>query len=123
MANPWTALTVFDVAAICHEAWRELNYAQGNGTKPHWWSLKETEHENGVWSVQDRLLHGSNAPEAHNRWVVNFAPPDHPNAKPFDQLPQDAQAHGYLFSSIVESLRPYCQQVMTEEELVLEGIA
>lgn len=116
-------LTVFDVAAICHEAWRELNYAQGNGTKPHWWAMSDEARENGVWSVRDRLLNGSVAPEAHNRWVAEYAPKGHPNAKPFDQLSQEAQAHGYLFSGIVESLRPYTEQVFTEEQILEEGLA
>lgn len=116
-------LTVSDIAAVCHEAWRELHYAQGNGTRPHWWSAAEEVRQNAEWSVRDRLLNGTDPAAAHNRWVAHAAREGHPNAKPFDQLSPEAQAHGYLFSGIVERLQPYAEQMMTEQHILEEGLA
>ncbi len=122
MTNPHNrVLCVEDVAAICHEANRNLCVSQGDMTQPGWNNAPAWQRDsaiNGVTFHLDNPL--SSASASHINWMAGkeadgwvYGEKKDPEAKthpcmaPFNELPPEQQVKDFLFRAIVHGLAPF----------------
>lgn len=115
--RPLEGFTVEDIAAICHEANRQLQRKTGEVVNFPWESTAPALRASAVDGVRLHLEKSTTAAESHANWlrykshegwrygeVKDFAAKTHPCMVPFNDLPAIQQAKDMLFRHIVISL-------------------
>lgn len=110
--------TIEDIAGICHEANRQLCFAQGDISQVKWSHAPRWQRNSAMNGVCFKIDNPS-APQSasHDNWMKvkvedgwvygekkDEVKKTHPCLVPFDQLPPAQQAKDHLFCAIVESL-------------------
>jgi RyR domain len=115
------ALTVTDVAAVCHEANRAYCLRIGDDSQKPWADAPPWQRESAIKGVQFNLANPEAPPSAsHESWleekraagwkygpVKDEARKEHPCYVPYGELPEEQKAKDALFKSIVNGLAPY----------------
>jgi len=114
-------LTITDVAAICHEANRQLCKRQTDFTQLPWYSAPEWAKESAIAGVKAILVNPDTTPEkSHENWLAykeadgwrygvmkNSFTKEHPCIVPYDELPDDQKLKDHLFLGIVNAAKPF----------------
>ena len=121
------ALTVEQIAAVCHEANRRYCLALGDTSQALWENAEEWQRQSAINGVGVRLRN-LDAPISfqHEAWledkkkdgwkyglVKDPAKKEHPCFLPYDQLPVEQQAKDALFVSIVKALAPFAEKTQS----------
>lgn len=120
-------MRVEDIAAICHEANKQLCEAQRDFSQPSWEDAPDWQRESAIAGVEFHLSRDVRPvpPSAsHENWLREkqaagwkYGPTkdaekkEHPCFVPYDQLPPAQQAKDHLFGAIVAALEPFLDEV------------
>ena len=114
-------LSVMAVAAICHQANRQLCVELHDYSQARWEDAEDWQKSSAIKGVQFCLDNPDAPPSAnHESWlaekeadgwkygkVKNPETKEHPCFVPYEQLPDEQKAKDYLFKAIVGSLAPF----------------
>ena len=112
------ALSIADLAQICHEANRALCFTQRDGSQLSWDIADQWQKDSAVNGVRFVLMNPNEGPEAtHKNWmktkeadgwkygpVKDVEKKEHPCMRPWEELPESQKVKDVLFRSIVRSL-------------------
>jgi hypothetical protein len=104
------------IAAVCHEANRQLQRLNGEVVNFPWENTSEDMRESVRIGVRG-ILAGNTPEQSHESWIAtkmdqgwvfgpvkDFGKRTHPNLVAYDQLPPKERIKDSLFSSIVQAL-------------------
>lgn len=114
-------LTIENIAKICHEANKAYCRTQGDYSQPSWRLAPDWQRESAINGVKFHLDSPESSPEdSHNNWLKekekdgwvygpekNPEKKEHPCMVPYSKLPENQRAKDYLFSGIIETLKPF----------------
>lgn len=119
--SPSRFLSPIHVAAICHDANRQLCLATGDTSQLPWEEAPDWQKDTVLKGVEFHLANPDATPAAsHESWLAEkeregwrYGPvkdaeeKTHPAYVPFDQLPPEQQSKDHQFKGIVDALRPF----------------
>ena len=117
-------MNVRQIAAVCHEANRELCNALGDGSQKSWVEAEEWQRTSAINGVQFCLDNPNAAASAnHNAWlkekkeagwvygeVKDAEKKTHPCMVTYKKLPAEQQAKDHLFKAVVGALAPLLEK-------------
>lgn len=112
-------LTYEQIAEICHENNRAYCHAFGDYSQPAWKFLPKEIQDSVINGVEFHLANPDASPEAsHNNWMKlklenkwkvgpkkDVLKKEHPNLRPYNELPDEERAKDILFSDLVSVLK------------------
>jgi hypothetical protein len=120
---PDQALTVADVARVCHETNRALQAVTGDpAPSPEWAEAEQWQRDSAIDGVQ-HALNGASPAEQHEAWcdfkradgwtygpVKDAAAKTHPCLVDYAQLDAGQKAKDAAFVAVVAALAPYAAE-------------
>lgn len=114
-------MNIHDIAAICHEANRQLCLSMGDASQPDWAKAPAWQRESAVAGVNFHREYPNASPDAsHEAWRDHkrsegwvYGPVKDPEAKQhpcmvdFAELPPLQRAKDHLFRAICHALLPF----------------
>lgn len=112
------ALTIEDIATLCHQANKSYCELIGDNSQVEWTDAPEWQRESAIKGVQFHLDNtDATASASHNSWleeklnsgwqygeVKDAEAKTHPCIVSFEELPLEQQAKDWLFRGIVHSI-------------------
>jgi hypothetical protein len=113
-------MTIYQIAAVCHEANRAFCEVMGDFSQVHWAFAPEWQRESAVEGVLFNLRNpDAPASSSHDCWLAQkqatgwkFGPvkdeakKEHPCYVPYEELPEAQKAKDHLFKGVVAAFRP-----------------
>ena len=114
-------MTVTDIAKVAHEVNPAYCASLDDHSQPPWDQAPEWARDSAVNGVRFHIENPGATPAAsHEKWLVqkraegwrwgpvkNPAAKEHPCFLPYEQLPREQRAKDYLFTAVVDALRPW----------------
>lgn len=112
-------LTDEQIAEICHENNRAYCHALGDYSQPAWKHLPKEIKDSILDGIDFHLANPDASPEAshknwmklklENKWKVgpvkDVHKKEHPNLRPYGELPKEERAKDIIFSALVNTLK------------------
>jgi hypothetical protein len=112
-------MNVEDLAKVCHEANRAYCQSLGDNSQPPWEDVEDWQRQSILHGVQIHLETRLLPRESHQIWLEeklstgwSYGPVKdvgrklHPCCVHYDDLPEEQCVKDYLFSAIVQALKP-----------------
>jgi len=119
------AIDVESIASICHEANRQYCAELGDFSQLAWNEAAAWQRESAISGVKARVANPGQPPStSHERWMAHklaegwqYGPikdadkKEHPCLMHYEHLPVSQQRKDYLFTAIIDALKPMLDQV------------